>query len=66
MAGEPNDQRDARADNAQLLITLDLAAMVSGESSKFTISLTTSRGVKCSPASSFDCSAPIRISPSNT
>ena len=31
-----------------------------------TINLMTSRGVKCSPASSFDCSAPIRISSSNT
>ena len=30
------------------------------------MSLITSRGVKCSPASSLDCSAPIRISSSKT
>src|SRR5882724_7640385 len=33
----------------------------SGESRGFTISRITSRGVKCSPASSFACSSPMRI-----
>ena len=38
----------------------------SGERSKLTINRMTSRGVKCSPASSFACSAPMRMSSSKT
>lgn len=39
-------------------------ASASGATSRLTISLMTSRGVKCSPAVSFDCSAKRRINSS--